>query len=390
MSRIFRPLSFVLLGVCASTVLASAQTASSPTDFSGSAPARSSSAAFVYVSGTPTTSTSEILAYTAAANGGLTPVPGSPWEESGLRLAANGKWLFSTDSLNIYSFSIAPDGAINQVASINAQQYNSSGTGGPISLFFDRSGAVLYDEDIYGNGANNTYQFFDPAKETGTLSYLGATADYAAVWVTPLSFVGDNSYGYGGSCVRGGQYIYGFERSGDGTLTALNISPPIPAAPKGGYCPYLAAADLENNVAISLTPTNGYSYVGPPQIGVYTADSSGNLTTKSTRSNMPILGVGIVNDMKMSPSGTLLAVAGTNGMQVLHFNGANPVTLFGPLMAKDEVDQVAWDDGNHLYGISRATGKLFVFTVTATNVKQAPGSPYSISSPYDLTVVPRP
>jgi hypothetical protein len=31
---------------------------------------------------------------------------------------------------------------------------------------------MLYDEDIYADGANNAYQFFDLTKGTGGLSYL--------------------------------------------------------------------------------------------------------------------------------------------------------------------------------------------------------------------------
>jgi hypothetical protein len=151
--------------------------------------------------------------------------------------------------------------------------------------------------------------------------------------------------------VRAGDaYIFGFSRSGDGTLTDLNIAPAIPTAPKGGYCPYLTAADNSNHVAISLTPMmDGLTPIGAARIAVYTADSSGDLTTNSTSANMPKAAVGTVTDMKMSPSGRVLAIAGAGGLQVFHFNGANPVTAFTGLMTRDEVDQMFWDDANHLY-----------------------------------------
>jgi hypothetical protein len=46
------------------------------------------------------------------------------------------------------------------------------------------------------------------------------------------------------------------------------------------------------------------------QVAVYTSDSKGHLTTKSTRSNMPQSMLADARDMKMSPSGKLLAVSG--------------------------------------------------------------------------------
>jgi hypothetical protein len=99
--------------------------------------------------------------------------------------------------------------------------------------------------------------------------------------------------------------------------------------------------------------------------------------------------VGSVIDMKMSPSGRVLAIAGASGVQVFRFNGANPVTAFSGLMTRDEVDQMFWDDANHLYAVSRSAGKLFVFTVTETGCRPAPGSPYSIGSPFGLAVLAR-
>jgi hypothetical protein len=390
-----------IVQACASSVLASAQASSSQTDPPESAVSRialsdfhnmSLPVAFVYVSAAQGAN-SDIDAYAVAGDGKLTAVAGSPFAGSGTYVAAMGanrKWLFATDTVNIYSFAIAEDGALTQVSSINAQQYNEYASGGPVSLFFDRSGAMIYDEDIYWDGANNNYQSFDLGRGTGVLSYLGATSSVSAAWITPLSFTGNNLDGYGASCVRGGPYIYGFSRSSDGSLTQLNITPPIPTAPQGGYCPYLAATDPANDVAISLTPTyDGYTPIGPAQIAIYTADDAGDLTTNSTSANMPPTAVGTVYDMKISPSGNLLAISGTNGLQVFHFNGANPATRFTPLMTKNEVEQMFWDSADHLYAISRTAGKLFVFSVTATGVGEAPGSPYAISDPQNIAVVPR-
>ncbi len=82
------------------------------------------------------------------------------------------------------------------------------------------------------------------------------------------------------------------------------------------------------------------------------------------------------HDLAMSPSGKLLAVGGTAGLQIFHFNGSDPITHYTGLLTTDDVSQFFWDNDNHLYAISQTSGKLFVFTVTPTNVSQAPGSPH--------------
>jgi hypothetical protein len=86
-----------------------------------------------------------------------------------------------------------------------------------------------------------------------------------------------------------------------------------------------------------------------------------------------------VIDYRMSPSGKYLAVAGTSGLQVFHFNGAAPITKYTGLIVKDQVDQVFWDNSNHLYAIGYSAQKLWVFTVTSSSVTQAPGSPHTIT-----------
>jgi hypothetical protein len=48
-----------------------------------------------------------------------------------------------------------------------------------------------------------------------------------------------------------------------------------------------------------------------------------------------------------------------------------------------------WDNSNHLCAISRSANKLFVFTITPTSVKQSTGSPYTITSPQSIVVLPK-
>ncbi|MGA8620861.1 MAG: hypothetical protein WB660_20335 [Candidatus Sulfotelmatobacter sp.] len=352
----------------------------------------SSSVAFVYVSSNAGGNNNRINAFSAASDGTLAPVPGSPFSANGQAMAANAKYLFGTDGVDIYSFSIASDGALTQVSSINAQQFNGEGQcgGGPYALFLDHSGATLYDVD--GNGCSNTaYQSFSVEGSTGALNYLGITSDQSPTLEFLLSFIGNNSYAYSSSCYHLYPLIFGFKRNSDQTLTRLNITPPFPAPPaRDAFCPTLAAADPANHLAIPLTPMNIYSMQpdGPAELAVYTADSSGNLTTNSTVANMPQIATNGITALAMSPSGNFLAVAGT-GLQVFHFNKANPITPFTGLLTSDQIDQILWDNSNYLYAISISANKLFVFIVTANNAAQAPGSPYTITSPQNIAVVPQ-
>lgn len=350
-----------------------------------------SPAAFVYVSNNPSGNQLQLNGYAVASNGQLTPIPGSPFSANASAIAVEGKYLFGTDGVYIYSYSIASNGALTLASSINAQQLNG-GSGGPAALFLDHTGATLYDFDYDGNeGANNDYQSFSVNQSTGQLTYLGAS-QASEYFQSVLSFIGNNEYAYSSSCYHFTPDINGFQRESNQTLNLLSISPAIPSAPTGSfYCPFQASADPNNNLAIAMQPLDSQSWQpdGPAQLAVYTADASGNLTTNSTASNMPTTLVQTLTDYWMSPAGNLLAVAGTGGAQVFHFNGSNPITHYTGLLTKEEIDQVLWDNNNHLYGISGPNSQLLVGTVTPTSVKQAPGSPYTIAHPISIAVLPK-
>ncbi|HWY59412.1 MAG TPA: hypothetical protein VNZ03_33415 [Terriglobales bacterium] len=385
MTRFIQLVVCIIATLC--TEVAVAQLTSTNIDVNSSSPV-----ALVYVSSSPNGNSYEINAFSAASNGKLTAVSGSPFAADVQSMAVNANYLFGTNGVDIFSFAIASDGALEKVTSINAQKFNGYNCGGPTALFLDRTGTTLYDEDFYGNiCANNTYQSFGIDRSTGKLSYLGAS-DPSTMFTVPLSFIGNNAYAYGSASHQFYPYIFGFRRNADGKLKDLNINPPMPSAKSGDfYDPYGAASDLSNHVALSVVPFNGTTWQqdGPPQLATYTASASGNLSTKSTFSNMPSAAVKYVTGIRMSPSGKLLAVAGLAGLQIFHFNGGHPITHYTGLLTKDEVDQIFWDNDNHLYAISRSASKVFVFTITPTSFSEAPGSPYTITNPQNITVLPK-
>ncbi len=323
--------------------------------------------------------------YAAAANGSLTTIPGTPFATPGGDIALNGEWLFSTDGNNIYSFSIAANGSLKQVDSLQVET-----SGGLGNLFLDHSGTSLY-VDYYTE--NNEYMAYSIDNSSGKLTYMDNVMGGPSIGAV-ASFVGNNEYAYSSSCYHFTPEIYGLQRASDGAITELNITPAIPATKiPGFYCPFLAAADPTNHVAVAMQPLNSnWATVGPYELATYTADSTGNLTTTSTYANMPsteVAGSWGLTDYWMSPSGKFLAVAGNLGLQIFHFNGANPITKYTNLLVSEEVDQVFWDNSNHLYALGRTAGKLWVFTVTGTSVKQAPGSPHSITVPDSMIVLPK-
>lgn len=353
-------------------------------------------AAFVYISSNLSDTQHEINVFAAASNGKLNQVQQLPVSSNIVSMAVISSYLFATDGVYIYSFSIASDGSIKEVFSINAQQFNG-GSGGPAALFLDHTGATLYDEDYDGNNGSNTdYQFFDVNHANGELTYMGVTNAASAAFYDSLSFIGNNRYAYGSTCYHFGATLFGFERNSDGNLTELNDNPAMPIAKSGDfYCPSGAAGDPTNHVAVPVQQLNGETWQadGPPQIATYTADSSGNLTTNSTYKNMPPSAVQSFNNVSMAPSGKLVAVAGAGGLQVFHFNGSQPITHFTGLLTHLEISQMFWDNDNHLYAISNnffaAGGEVFVFTVAPTGFHQAPGSPFVLGTPTSIIVLPK-
>ncbi|HWZ78952.1 MAG TPA: hypothetical protein VNX87_20580 [Candidatus Sulfotelmatobacter sp.] len=384
MSRRIPVCSLAFVAICASTVLASAQVTSSSTE-SNSIQPPASPVAYVYVSSAPTSSTGQINAYSAASNGALTAIAGSPFPYDVNYMAVNGAWLFGVANVDtdINSFSIASNGALTF-----KDTYKVTNPGAAvISVYLDHTGSTLY-ADYYTT--NNDYLSFSINQSSGRLTKIGDLAG-GPPNNTPVSFIGNNVYAYSSSCYHFDQEIIGVKRNTDGTLSYLNSTFPFPAEKSGGfYCPWKAAADPTNHLAIAIEPLNSnWGQDGLWQLASYTAGATGNLTTKSTFSNMPTVLVGAVNDYSMSPSGKYLAVGGTAGFQIFHFNGANPITKFTGLLTGNTIDQVFWDNANHVYAISLKAGKLFVWTVTSTGATRAPASPHSIPNVQNLIVLPK-
>jgi hypothetical protein len=72
--------------------------------------------------------------------------------------------------------------------------------------------------------------------------------------------------------------------------------------------------------------------------------------------------------------------SGDAGLEVYHFNGAEPITPYSSLLTTDPITDVGWDNDNHLFALSDSANRVFVYTITPTTLVEAPGSPYTIES----------
>lgn len=415
-TRLRRSASFLaftaglFLAACASPHLNTYSTSQAPSSAPSSGPTSSPSApsdpssstapasvAYVYVSSAAATGGGdEIQAFDAAGNGALTLMSGSPFAGDVTQLAASGSQLIAANrnGFDLESYAVGSGGALTHETTTNAGTASPSGGDNCNSLgplFFDNTGATVYDMEFRGSDcANNTYASFSVGSN-GALNALGKST--ANAWYSqPAAFIAGDTYAYTASCISDLYWLIdGFQRGSNGLLTEINVNATPPTPPAGHfYCPSLVATDNANDVAIAMQPVNQQSFTSdePEQIAVYTAASNGTLTTTSTAASMPQVQVGTVNDLKISPSGRLLAVAGTTGLQVFAFNGTDPGSTGAGLLTSDSIDQIFWDGSGNLYALSRSAGKLYVFVSNGYGVVAAPGSPYAITQPQNLTVLP--
>jgi hypothetical protein len=358
--------------------------------------------------------------YNAAPNGKLTLVSGSPFKTTGLMIGSNQKFFITVGNYWVRSYPVKANGAIGaQVSQINTQIYSGRDCGTTNGAVLDHTGQdvyVLLNVPPDGNNVCDAYQTFKIATTSGQLTFNGATAqDNTSPPVRNLpTFLAYNKFAYAinnfhflTSWVDQDIYLNGestFTRASNGTLEYLTFdsgspSPnwgfPGPYSLGGGddylwvWIPLQVTADPTNHLAVAMYPWYDppKGSIESPQLASFTVDSQGYPVSTNTYKNMPLPDIYPIV-LNMSPNGKLLAVGGYGGLQVFHFNGAAPITRYSKVLTTDQVNWIRWDKANHLYALS-TSGKLYVYTITPTSIGAAPGSPYTISGPAGLFVVPK-
>ncbi len=356
--------------------------------------------------------TKGIYLYDAATTGKLTLVSSKPYATpAGLLLGVTGEYLITLGTNIVHSYQLSSTGAVEKgISAIDTRNHPDSG---------DCKGSMQGTE--FGNlnhQGRNVYVVFpvNPGdcaasiqtydiSRSGHLSFNGGIvtgSNAGSGLFQPPTIVAKDTFAYAASdfsCCGGyppgwNAYILGSNgemQNWSFNLSNVNITKPA------GYYPFYVTADPTNHLAAIVAkadPNSPYSYL-PGRLASYTVDSHGDLSTTSTAGNMPhtLVGAGCCfeNALNMSPSGKILAVGGSGGLQVFHFNGGAPITAYSLLLTKDPISSIHWDDNNHLYALSSVSKKLYVFTVTPTHIAKVVGSPFTLPAgiPNALVVEPK-
>jgi hypothetical protein len=361
--------------------------------------------AYIYVTGYYGDA-NKVVGYAASADGKLTEISGSPWADNLSYLATNGSYLFGTTFIssdsgkNVFSYKVESNGALKYIGANNIQDAGSENAcnyAGPLML--DHTGSYLYVFVWQAHcNSEQAVQSFAVNWKTGLLNYVGVTSPTETNnnLGYPLTMAADADYVYasGDHAIFG--ELCGFQKAANGAInylaSACNDTPWPPGMPSGWTAAGgIAAADPTNHLAMNINykDPNGVPVIKIETIAIDTAN--GGLTSSSTFANMPETEVGIPTSLIMSPSGKLLAVGSSQGIQIFNFNPngqATPNTgLIStvPLSLTYTGEEMYWDTSNHLYVISSADNRLHVFTVTPIGAVEAPGSPYTIPRPMAIT-----
>jgi len=345
-----------------------------------------------------------VYGFRASSTGQLSAISGGPWKPVGQAVGATSTKFFTSGEDLIHSYGIASDGSIGpQLGQIPVLDYAGSGcagSGGINQARLDHTGKYLYV--LLANGGDRpcaAYQTYIINKD-GSFTFDGDTEETleSGGGADIPSILGDERFAYAdistGPLPGSGPVptVVGFRRESSGTLEKMQFTESDPAPSQGSSYTIKQpdASPTGNYVVLQFYAGNA----NPPQLGSYTVDSEGNISSTNTSSNMAATTLDNPSTT-FSPSGDLFAayadngfsafVGEGNGMQIYTFNGAAPLTFYARPLGETPIDQVAWDSSDHLYALSIPYDDLYVFTVTSTTVTQ--DMKLSIGAPYKLVVV---
>jgi len=361
------------------------------------ASAQSTTAAYVYVQ--VQGPAGPVYGYNASSTGQLTAIPGSPFHLGTQIIGGNKSLFFTLGKTTIHSYEVESNGAIgSQLSDLGYLNFAGSncggGTGGIANAVLDHTGQYLYVLlQNGGDGSCAAYQTYN----VGSFTFQGDTEKSLATGesdgVGLPSILGNESFGYANEWVGHYSDLVGFKRESSGTLQVMPFTETDPTLSGSNYLPaYPDASPTANAVVVQLYPNNGGGDSNPPQLGSYTVDASGNLSTTNTSSNMPTPQLSSPYST-FSPDGTFIAFYGGewpngtagNGIEIYNFNGPSPLTLNTRLKNGVPINQVAWDNSGHLYAISQSQNSLMDFDVNARSVGES--APVTIGTPISMVVV---
>jgi hypothetical protein len=334
-----------------------------------------------------------VYGFTSSSTGKITAIPGAPWKPTGQIIGSNKSQFITLGEDNIHSYAVESNGAIG--AQLEQNPYTdyaggNCGTGSTANnnAVLDHTGKYVYIVLQTSNGISGcaSVQSFN-INSAGAFDGVGDAVLSGDVGVLLPSILGNESFAYANT--NDNNNPIAFTRESSGALESLQFHVTNPALNGAFYTPaFPDASPTGNYVVLHLFPNDA----NPFQLGSFTVDPEGNLTTTNTSSNMPTSAL-IGASSTFSPSGNMYVLyAGADttpnagdGIEIYNFNGAAPLTFNTKLLSGTPIDQVAWDNSNHLYAISKYENKLYVFTVTSTSVTQ--DTAWSIGGPVKMVVV---
>jgi hypothetical protein len=380
------------LGFAASLVLASTVALVPQTR------AQTPTAAYVYVQ--VGGAAGAVYGYSASSSGALTAISGSPFKPGTQIVGSNGSEFFTIGHTSLHSFAVGSNGAIgSQLSDIGITGYGGgscAGThDGDTSAVLDHTGKYIYvllqNREVQSGDTCEAIESYI-INSGGTFTYDGDTerTSLAPALVGLPSILGNETFAYSNNLSFGNSNdLIALKRESSGTLENSQFDETDPPLSGGSYTAYNPDADSTGSyLVVQLVPAD---QGGAPQLGSYTVDSQGNISSTNTSSDMPTSALNEPNST-FSPSDNLLAVYADatetdepGHIEIYNFNGAAPLTLNTTLLNGTPIDQVAWDSSNHLYAISKAQNMLYVFTATSTSATE--DASYSIGSPFSMVVV---
>ncbi len=367
--------------------------------------------AYSYVgSYNPQTAGSLVYGFAVASDGSAQAIAGSPFSGAASSdMVVTPSNLFAGQGSNIATYTIAPDGALQQTSVMDGVVGNPSSGGMTVgTLSLNPNDQTLYASIVCGS-CNNYYAQW-AIGSGGQLMYVSDSSPFATLsgawgW-QPLTFSLDDRYAYTATVCRFDGEVAGFARHPDGSLSYFqpNAQPPSLNGAGGGVgCSENMAASNAGYMAIAWTGSYCCNYPGTV-VGSYRFNSDGTLALVQGPPIIP----SVTNEYSMAfdPTGTYLAVAGSTGsqnnlqaaIQIYKLGADGKLTVAGPLLQVPGVagfQIVSWDKQNHVYALppptqtcSDNTCAVYIFNANSGVLTAAPGSPHPVPDPVSLAVLP--
>jgi 6-phosphogluconolactonase (cycloisomerase 2 family) len=300
-------------------------------------------------------------------------------------LATSSNFIFASDLENVATFRRSSTGALT-FASVTVAIPGGTGNG---SLTLDRTASHLY----VGGGVfpDASYVVLDKASN-GSLTFASESSTVQSVG--ELRFVHNNEFAYttylppvnlpelGQRCT-----FEAFRRAADGTLTKFDpgLSRP-PGVAASDFCPASVASSALGYLALAYRTVQANKGSGVHKIAVYRVLTSGKLQFVSNF--VTTLDAVLPITVQFDPSGSLLAAAGTQGIQLYKLSSTGKLTKSGSaLYTHTHFRDVRWDRFKHAITIS--FDKVYFFGVTDGQLVQT-NPPLFVGGIRDIRIVSLP